>query len=235
MAAGLLVGVMAEVMAVVAGAAMMGAAGAQGAAVILVAVAPVATLAATRVVAMEVAAVTEQAKLQRGLLGKLGRIFKHRWMDERDVRRAVPPELLTKLERYIAASEARHTGEIRICIEAGLPMSYLWRNATPRERAITMFGKLRVWDTERNNGVLIYLLLAENAIEIIADRAVFMPTNAMVWQEIVDRLAVHLRRSDFERGLTQALEEISAVLAQHFPQAADQARQNELPNAPDVR
>jgi uncharacterized membrane protein len=194
----------------------------------------VATLVAAAVV-MEVAVVTEQTSSKRGFFAKFARIFKHRWMDERDVRRAVPPELLAQLERYVAASEARHTGEIRICIEAGLPMSYLWRDAIPRERAVTMFGKLRVWDTEHNNGVLIYLLLAENAIEIIADRAIYIPTGAPIWQEIVNRLSVHLKRGDFERGLTQALEEISALLAQHFPRHAEQARKNELPNAPDVR
>lgn len=112
---------------------------------------------------------------------RLARMWKHRWMDEADVRRAAPPELLSKLERYVAASEARHSGEIRICIEAGLPMSYLWRDATPRERAIAMFGKLRVWDTQHNNGVLIYLLLAEHAIEIVADRAVSTPVNHDFW------------------------------------------------------
>jgi uncharacterized membrane protein len=183
---------------------------------------------------MEAAAVTEHKPSQRGFFSKLARIFKHRWMDQRDVRRAVPPELLAKLERYVAASEARHTGEVRICIEAGLPMSYLWRNATPRERAITMFGKLRVWDTAQNNGVLIYLLLAENAIEIIADRAVYIPGGSHNWQEIADRLALHLKRGDFELGLTQALEEISALLVQLFP-AQNSAKPNQLPDAPDVR
>ena len=77
---------------------------------------------------------------------------------------------MERLARRVAASEQRHSGEVRIYVEAGLPLSYLWRDATPRERAVAMFGKLRVWDTEQNNGVLIYLLLAEHAIEIVADR-----------------------------------------------------------------
>jgi uncharacterized membrane protein len=175
------------------------------------------------------------AKPQRSLFAKLIRIWKHRWMDDRDVRRAAPPELLAQLERFTAASETRHSGEIRICIEAGLPMSYLWRDASPRERAVAMFGKLRVWDTEHNNGVLIYLLLAENAIEIIADRALFITAGGTIWQEIVARLSTHLKRGDFERGLTQALEEISAVLVQHFPVDVQQANPNELSNRPDVR
>lgn len=133
------------------------------------------------------------------------------------------------------ASEARHSGEIRICIEAGMPMSYLWRDAPPRERAIAMFGKLRVWDTEHNNGVLIYLLLAENAIEIIADRALYATAGAPIWQDILGRLSEHLKRGDFERGLTQALEEISALLVQHFPIQTGQANPNELSNRPDIR
>lgn len=173
--------------------------------------------------------------IQRSLFAKLKRIWKHRWIDERDVRRAVPPELLAQLERFTAASEARHSGEIRICIEAGMPMSYLWRDATPRERAIAMFGKLRVWDTAQNNGVLIYLLLAERAIEIVADRAVSMPANGTFWQETVENLSAHLKRGDFERGLTQAIEEISALLVKAFPVAAEDANPDELSNLPDMR
>ena len=166
---------------------------------------------------------------------RLARIWKHRWLDEGDVRRAAPPELLNQLERYVAASEARHSGEIRICIEAGLPMSYLWRDATPRERAIAMFGKLRVWDTQRNNGVLIYLLLAENAIEIVADRAIATPGNSDFWPKIVAGLSEHLKRGDFERGLTQAVEEISALLVQQFPVQAGEGNPNELSNRVEVR
>ena len=172
---------------------------------------------------------------QRSFFAKLARIWKHRWMDERDVRAATPPELLLKLERFTMASEARHSGEIRICIEAGLPMSYLWRDATPRERAIAMFGKLRVWDTAQNNGVLIYVLLAERAIEIVADRAVSMPANSAFWQDSVNKLSAHLKRGDFERGLTQALEEISALLVLHFPVDANSPNPNELSNRPDIR
>ncbi len=172
---------------------------------------------------------------RRSFFAKLARIGKHRWMDERDVRAATPPELLSKLERFTKASEARHSGEIRICIEAGLPMSYLWRDATPRERAIAMFGKLRIWDTEQNNGVLIYVLLAERAIEIVADRAVSMTANSVFWQDSVNKLSAHLKRGDFERGLTLALEDISALLVQHFPADANSVNPNELSNRPDVR
>jgi TPM domain len=178
---------------------------------------------------------TPSQPARRGLFAKLVRICKHRWMDERDVRRATPPELLARLERLTAASEERHTGEIRICIEAGLPMSYLWRDATPRERAVAMFGKLHVWDTAQNNGVLIYVLLAERAIEIIADRAVSRAIHPGFWQDAVSQMSQHFKRGDYERGLTQALEEISALLVQQFPADAKQDNLNELTNQPVVR
>jgi uncharacterized membrane protein len=170
-----------------------------------------------------------------GFFGRLKRIARHRWMDESDTRRAVPPELLKRLESYVSASEARHSGEVRICVEAGMPNSYLWRNATPRQRAVAMFGKLRVWDTEHNNGVLIYLLLAERAIEIVADRGLNDKVSSAEWQAITARMSAAFAAARFEDGLTQALQEVSALLVQHFPLQVGQTRSNGLPNAPDVR
>jgi uncharacterized membrane protein len=168
-------------------------------------------------------------------LQRIRRILRHRWMDDADTRRAVPPELVRKLTERVGASERRHTGEVRICVEAALPLSYLWRDATPRERAITMFGKLGVWDTEQNNGVLIYLLLAEHAIEIVADRGLANKVDPGTWQHIVRHMGSAFRGGRFEDGLTQALEEVSALLVQHFPLTAGAADANELPNEPVLR
>ncbi len=165
------------------------------------------------------------------MLGRLKRIFRHRWLDESDTRRAIPPELVERLARRVAASEKRHSGEVRIYVEAGLPNSYLWRDATARERAVAMFGKLGVWDTERNNGVLIYLLLAEHAIEIVADRGLNSQVDLAVWQQIVDRMGTAFHDGHFEQGVTQALEEVSALLVRHFP-AGEQDNVNELPDEP---
>jgi uncharacterized membrane protein len=164
--------------------------------------------------------------------GFVARMLRHRWLDESDTRKAIPPDLMERLTRRIAASEQRHTGEIRIFVEAGLPMSYLWRSATPRERAVAVFGKLRVWDTEDNNGVLIYLLLAEHAIEIVADRALARHVPPEAWRAIVTRLGSALHEGRFEDGLTQTLEEVSALLVKHFPAAEGAANANELPDEP---
>ena len=160
------------------------------------------------------------------------RMLRHRWLDEADTRRAIPSELIERLAGRVAASEQRHSGEVRIYVEAGLPASYLLRDATPRERAVAMFGKLRVWDTEHNNGVLVYLLLAEHAIEIVADRGLANKVPQDEWQAIVARMGSAFRDGRFEDGLTQALEEVSALLVAHFPLAKGEVNANELPDEP---
>jgi uncharacterized membrane protein YgcG len=165
------------------------------------------------------------------LISTLTRLWRHHWTDEADVRRALPPELLERMGRRVAASEQRHSGQIRVCVEAGLPSSYVWRGATARQRAVTLFGKLRVWDTEHNNGVLIYLLLAEHAIEIVADRGIDAHVDAEDWAAMAQRMGKAFAEGRFEDGLTLALEEVSALLVGHFPAEADVAGRNELPDA----
>jgi uncharacterized membrane protein len=165
-------------------------------------------------------------------MNKLLRILKHRWLDETDAQRALGPEALKRIEARVAESETRHSGEIRVCVEAGLPLSYLRRDATARERAVTMFGKLRVWDTERNNGVLIYLLLAEHAIEIVADRGLDAHVPASHWQSLVDGMAQAFRAGRFEEGLMAAIDAVDALLQQHFPRRSGDTDRNELPDTP---
>ena len=159
---------------------------------------------------------------------KLQRILRHRWLDERDAHRAVPPELAKRLQSYVHASESRHSGQIRICVEASLPLSYLWRNASSHQRAVTLFGKLRVWDTEHNNGVLIYLLLAERRIELVADRGLNHKVTQAEWQQILDGLGGALKAGRIEEGLTQALAEVSTLMVAHFPHVAGEIDPNEL-------
>ena len=168
------------------------------------------------------------------MLAKFKRMLRHRWLDASDTRKAIPADMVERLARRVAASEGRHSGEVRIYVEAGLPTSYLLRDATPRERAVTMFAKLRVWETEHNNGVLIYLLLAEHAIEIVADRGINRHVTPAEWQAIVARMGSAFRDGRFEDGLTQALEEVSALLVQHFPLAPGEANPNELPDEPQL-
>ena len=166
-----------------------------------------------------------------GDTSRLGRFFRHRFWDEADVRRVLPATALARLSARVTQSELSHAGEIRLCVEASLPISYLWRGLTARQRALALFGKLRVWDTEHNNGVLIYLLLAEHAIEIVADRGLNRRVNAAQWQPIVDGLRQSLRGGQFEQGLMEAIRAVEALLAQHFPPEAGGVPRNELPDA----
>ena len=166
---------------------------------------------------------------------RLIRLFKHRRLDETDAKRLLGDGALKRVEARVAASELHHSGEIRVCIESGLPLSYIKRDAAARERAVMMFGKLRVWDTEHNNGVLIYLLLAEHAIEIVADRGLARHVDAAEWQRITATMSAAFKAGQFEAGLNQAVDAVDALLAKHFPLAAGEENPNELPDAPYVR
>jgi uncharacterized membrane protein len=168
-------------------------------------------------------------------MNKLLRLLKHRWYDDTDARRALGPEGLKRLEARVTESERRHIGEIRICIEGGLPLSYLWRNASARERAVAMFAKLRVWDTEHNSGVLIYLLMAEHRIEIVADRGLNEHVGADQWLAIMNDMRTAFRQGEFEAGLNHAIDTVDALLLKHLASRAGEHNPNELPNAPVIR
>ena len=167
-------------------------------------------------------------------MNTLLRILKHRALDETDTRRALDAQALARIGARVTQSERHHSGEIRVCVEAGLPLSYLWRGASARDRAVTMFGKLRVWDTEHNNGVLIYLLLAERRIEIVADRGLNARVSPALWQGLLDGMAQAFRAGRFEEGLMAAIDAVDGLLREHFPLAPGATRLNQLPDAPVV-
>jgi hypothetical protein len=175
--------------------------------------------------------------MHESLMAHGARWWRHSWMHEHAAEGAVPPAMAEQLQARVNASEARHSGEIVVCVEAALPNSDLWRAgremplpAVRRERALSWFGKLRVWDTEHNNGVLIYLMLAERQVEIVADRGISRHVPDAHWQAVVQHLGEHLQIGDFDTGLTQALQEVSALLVQHFPLQAGEENPNELCN-----
>ncbi len=161
-------------------------------------------------------------------MNRLKRLIQHRLWDERDTRRVLPAAALDRLQARVAGSEGRHSGEIRLCVEAGLPLSYLRQGLSARDRAITLFGKLRVWDTEHNNGVLIYLLLAEHAIEIVADRGLNRRVPQAEWQALIAPMRQAFQAGRYEDGLNQAIDALNAKLVLHFALAQGQANPNEL-------
>jgi len=165
---------------------------------------------------------------------KLARWLSHAFRSQRAVDRALPPEALGGIEAVIAAGETTHRGEIRLAVEAALPWSYLKRDAPARERAEMLFAKLRVWDTDERNGVLIYIELADRAIEIVADRGLARVVPPEAWPPIVAQMAERFRGDDFGGGVIAGIEQVSALLSRHFPAGDGTRNADELPNRPVI-
>lgn len=163
---------------------------------------------------------------------KIKRIVKHLVAPDWIARRAFPRRTLDAIEAAIRASEKTHDGELRFAAEAGLHPLPLWRGQTARQRAQQVFAELRVWDTERNSGVLVYVQLVDRSIEIVADRGIAARVPQHEWDAICRRMEAAFREGHFEHGALNAIAEITALLARHFPPRG--ANANELPDRPIV-
>lgn len=151
-----------------------------------------------------------------------------RWLSQR----AFNADALQRIAHAIAQSERSHSGEIRFAVESALPWSYVWKKLPVRARAQMVFSKLRVWDTEANNGVLIYLLLGQRKVEIVADRGIARLVMPAQWEEICAHMLSRFRAGDFSGGVVAGVQGIGELLAQHFPLDAAQRPHNELSNFP---
>ena len=146
------------------------------------------------------------------------------------VARAFPGNAFPKIEEAIRQGEKLHDGEIRFAVEAALHPAQLWRGVTARERALAVFSELGVWDTERNNGVLIYLLLAERDVEIVADRGFNGKVGAAEWEAVCRRMESALREGRHADAVLAGVEALSQIIARHFPPSP--GGRNELPDTP---
>lgn len=142
----------------------------------------------------------------------------------------LPAASLARIEQAISAAERPHRGEIRFAVESALDLAPLLRGISARERAIEVFANLRVWDTEENNGVLIYLLLADHDVEIVADRGIHARIGTEGWEKICSTMEAQFRAGHFEMGVLDGIQQISDLLAQHFP--GPDRRGDELPDKP---
>jgi uncharacterized membrane protein len=152
----------------------------------------------------------------------------HRWR----VKALFPPRVLAAIEQAIKAGEATHRGQVRFVVEGALDGRPLLRNQPAREHALDIFSQLRVWDTAHNNGVLIYLLLADRQVEIIADRGIDAKVGAAGWQAICRAMETDFKAGNFGSGSIRGIEAVSRQLAKYFP--AHGKGPNELPDAPVV-
>ena len=149
-------------------------------------------------------------------IGRIGKhLLHHRWWQ----RRYFPPNVLAAIEAAIKAGETAHAGQVRFVVEGALDGAPLFRGQSARERALDIFSQLRIWDTAHNNGVLIYLLLADRDVEIVADRGIDARVGADGWEKICTAMEVDFRAGNFERGVIAGIAAVSREMAKHFPRS----------------
>lgn len=160
---------------------------------------------------------------------RITRLIRHLLTTRRLINRNFPARSLDAIQSAIKAAEARHLGEICFVVEAALAPMQVIGGLTPHQRAVEVFGAMRVWDTDHNSGVLIYVLLADKAVEVIADRGIHGKTcHDPVWHRIVEAMEVAFASGRFESGALQGIAAVSAELVRHFPVVGQNA--NELPD-----
>lgn len=160
------------------------------------------------------------------------RTLKHLFYGDWMVRRAFPAACQAAIEQAIHDGEQAHAGEIRFAIEGGLEGLALLKGQTPRQRAIEVFSQLRVWDTEHNNGVLVYVLLADQAVEVVADRGIHARVGSHPWNAICLQMQSAFARADFCAGAVSGIAALSSAISEHYPRQSGQG--NELPDAPVI-
>jgi uncharacterized membrane protein len=160
----------------------------------------------------------------------IGRSFRHLFSSRWGTRRRFTPAVRARIEAAIAAVEHRHAGEIRFAVETALDLPELWWGVTPRQRAVSVFGQLGVWDTAGNNGVLIYVLMADHDVEIVADRAIAACVAQADWEAVCREMEREFRAGRYAEGAEAGIAGVGRLLARHFPgQGGDR---NEQPDRP---
>ena len=160
------------------------------------------------------------------------RIAKHLVTTRSQVNRIFSHSSLRAIERAIKTSESTHTGEIRFVVEGALDGAPLFRGQSVRERAIDVFSQLRIWDTEHNNGVLIYVLLADRGVEIVADRGVHAKASSQEWESICRVMEAAFGQKNFEGGVVSGIQAVTRHLLKHYP--ASGGGRNELQDKPVI-
>lgn len=162
-------------------------------------------------------------------MSTLQRLMTHACTGELALRRSFPPATLAAIEQAVRDCESRHAGEIRFAVEPALRLAAVWQDQGSRQRALAAFAELGVWDTAHNNGVLIYVLLADRQVEILADRGINRRVGEATWQAICRDMETAFRDGRFHAGALAGVQAISQVLTTHFP--AHGPNPDELPNA----
>jgi uncharacterized membrane protein len=161
-------------------------------------------------------------------------MFRHIMATHWRTRMLFPSAALDAIQQAIASVEQLHDGELRFAVETALTPLHIWHEVAPHDRALEVFGLLRVWDTEANNGVLIYVQLADRHVEIVADRGFRGKVSDAEWQAVCRLMEEHFRGGRFQIGSIAGVEAIGNLLARHFPVQPNPSAhsQNQLPDRP---
>lgn len=160
------------------------------------------------------------------------RFFRHLFTTSAAGRSVFPPDALRAIEACISEGETCHDAEVRLIIEHSLPVSLVLKKVSPRQRAIELFSRYRIWDTERNSGILIYVNLADRKVEIIADRGVDRLVAAVEWQALCQTVTRGFAKGAFLESMLAALAQLNAMLRERLPSRGDHP--NQLPDKPLV-
>jgi uncharacterized membrane protein len=167
---------------------------------------------------------------------QIGRLIRHAAATHWRTRMLFPSATLDAIEKAIGRAELTHAGEIRFAIETALSPQHILNGVESRTRALEAFAHLRVWDTELNNGVLIYVQVADRSVEIVADRGFEGRVSAAEWQAVCRLMEEHFRAGRFQIGSMAGVDAIGSLLTRHFPPNPRQAAQshNQLPDRPTL-
>lgn len=161
------------------------------------------------------------------------RLMRHAMHGNFSVKSKFPKSSFAKIEKEIGKSENLHKGEIRFAVEASLNPDQIFKKISSRERAIKVFSDLGIWDTEDNTGVLIYLLLADRSVEIVADRGIHKKVGQGTWEEICRKMEAEFKKGNFEEGVIKGIQDITYYLAKYFPKLGFD-NPDELSNRPVI-
>ena len=159
-----------------------------------------------------------------------GRVLRHLFATHWGTRRRFAPEVLVRIEQALRRIEGQHAGELRFAVETAFDLPEIWYGVTPRQRALQVFGQLGVWDTEDNNGVLIYVLMADHDVEIIADREIAARVSQAEWDAVCRDMEDHFRAGRFAEGSETGITAVGRLLGKHFP--GRRGDRDEQPNLP---
>lgn len=160
----------------------------------------------------------------------LRRLMRHLATTRWTTRRHFPPQVRDAIEQAIGDCEAHHGGEIRFVVETAFDLPELWHDLPARTRALQLFGQFGVWDTAHNNGVLIYVLMADHVVEIIADRGIAARVPQQEWEGVCRQMEQHYKQGRFREGSVAGIQAVGRLLGRHFP--GSKHGDSELPNQP---